>query len=209
MLDFWVGEHPCALMNSIWDISWESPSVMISFTEWRDSSPRRPGRASWNNHRKNQDLSFGAKHLTTTVTFPFESFTESVTKGLLSLFVSCVPSTHKTSGKAWNRRLPSDKTQQQPMSISWSSLAPTARLLSNAYFLKSGVSDTCRGTDFSWKGGISSVGNVTSGAITETLVSSSDTSSALPSICAALELFPRSSFVLPLLKRQTYEAPLF
>ena len=127
--------------------------------------------------------SYRAMHLMTTVTFPFESFTESVNNGLLSLFVSCLPSTHtKTSGKAGNRRLSSGKTQQQSMSISWSSLAPT---------------------DFSWKGGVSSVGEVPLVAITETLVSSSDTSSGIASIRAALALlFRQSSFVLPLLYRQ-------
>ena len=65
-----------------------APSVMISFMECSDCSPRRTGRASWNNQRKNQDLSFGAMHLTAApVTFPFESFTRSVTNGLLSLFI--------------------------------------------------------------------------------------------------------------------------
>ncbi len=119
--------------------------------------PRSTGRASWKSQRKNQYLSFGAMHLTTTVTIPIESFTESVSNGLLSLFVLCVPSTHSTSGKAWKRRLPSGKTQQQPMSISWSSLAPTASLLSQAYFLKAEVSATSRGSGFSWKGEVSPV----------------------------------------------------
>ena len=169
---------------------------MISFTECSDCAPRSTGRASWNNPRKNQDLSFGAMYLTTTVTFPFESFTESVTNGLLSLFVSWVPSTHTTLGNVWNRCLPSGKTQQQPMNISWCSLAPTACLLSNAYFLKAEVSTT--NSDYSWKGEVSSVGRVSSVAITERLVSSSDTSWGLNSIRAALALLPQSSFVLPL-----------
>ena len=42
----------------------------------------------------------------------------------------------KFHGKAWNRRLPPGKTQQQPISISCPSLAPTACLRSvSAYFI--------------------------------------------------------------------------
>jgi hypothetical protein len=84
------------------------------------------------------------------------------------------------------------------MSISWSSLAPTASLLSKAYILKAEVSATSRGTDFWWKGEVSSVG------IRERLVSSCETSSGLSLVCAVLALFPRSSFVLPFWYRQAY-----
>ena len=69
-------------------ISWESPSVMTSLTNDNVWVPKSTWRASWNHQRNNQDLSFGAKHLTTTITFPPEPLTESVSKGLLSLFIS-------------------------------------------------------------------------------------------------------------------------
>ena len=48
------------IAKSTCDISCESPSVMISFTECSYCAPRSTtGRASWNSQRKNQDLSVG------------------------------------------------------------------------------------------------------------------------------------------------------
>ena len=62
------------MAKSTCDISWESLSVMKKFMECCDCVPRSTGRVSWNSQWKNQELSFGAMHLTTTVTLPFESF---------------------------------------------------------------------------------------------------------------------------------------
>ena len=81
--------------TSTCDISWESPSVMTSFTECNDCAPRSIGRASWNNQWKKQHLSFGAMHVTTTVTFPFKSFTESITSQR-SAFIACLVSAINT-----------------------------------------------------------------------------------------------------------------
>ena len=59
-------------------ISCESPSVMINLTNCNVSGPNSTGRASWKNQRNSQDLFFKAKHLSTTITFPSESFTEVI-----------------------------------------------------------------------------------------------------------------------------------